>query len=309
MLAPPGRTEPHVSISREEMRMTDRATHRLWRFAVIRRRLGTFVLYAVLIGLSVVFLVPLVWALTSSLKTLDNVYQFPPSFGVADPQWSNYPRALSRLPFARFILNTLVFCLANVVGGVFTASLVGFGFARLHWRGRDFWFIVVLATMMLPGQVLLIPHFLIYKSLGWVNSYKPLIVPAWLGGGAFAIFLFRQFFKGIPVELEEAARLDGASSFQIYWRIMLPLARPAVITIAVISFMGHWQEFMGPLIYLSDFETYPISLGLRMYQTLEGSWANYLMAASLVATAPLIVLFFAAQRYLVRGLLIGGTKG
>lgn len=289
--------------------MADPGTPRSWRFAAWRRRLATVALYAVLIALSVVFLAPLLWALTSSLKTLDRVYQFPPSFGVADPQWLNYPRALSRLPFARFIFNTLVLCIANVTGQVLTASLAGFGFARMRWRGREFWFIVVLATMMLSGQVLLIPHFLIYKSLGWVNSYKPLIVPAWLGGGAFAIFLFRQFFRGIPIELEEAARLDGAGSFQIYWRIMMPLARPAVITIAVISFMGHWQEFMGPLIYLSDFETYPVSLGLRMYQTLEGSWANYLMAASLVATAPLIALFFAAQRYLVRGLLVGGTKG
>ncbi len=280
-----------------------------WRFARLRRGIGTAIVYVILVTLSIVFLAPLVWAFTSSLKTLERVYDFPPSFWVSDPRWENYPRALSRLPFLRFIGNTVILCTASVAGQVLTASLAGIGFARLKWKAREFWFIVVLATMMLPGQVLLIPHFLIFKSLGWVGTYKPLIVPAWLGGGAFAIFLFRQFFKGIPRELEEAARLDGAGNLQIYWRIMMPLARPAVITVAVISFMGHWQEFMGPLIYLSDFEKYPISLGLRMYQTLEGSWANYLMAASLVATLPLVILFFAAQRYIVRGLLVGGSKG
>ena len=144
-----------------------------------------------------------------------------------------------------------------MTGTVLTASMVGYSFARLKWRGRDFWFIVLLATMMLPAQVLLIPHFLQYKWLGWINTYKPLIVPGWLGGGAFFVFLFRQFFKGVPKELEEAAMLDGASPWQIYTQIMLPLAKPALATVAVLSFIAHWQEFMGPLIYLSDFEKYP----------------------------------------------------
>ena len=180
---------------------------------------------------------------------------------------------------------------------------------RLRFRGREVWFVVLLATMMLPGQVLLIPHFLLYKHLGWVNTYKPLIVPHWLGGGAFFIFLFRQFFKGIPRELEEAARIDGAGELGIYWRIFLPNAKPVLATVAVLSFIAHWKEFMGPLIYLSDFEKYPISLGLHMYNALEGSWVNLLMAASIVALGPLVVIFFVAQRYFVRGMLLTGTKG
>jgi multiple sugar transport system permease protein len=277
--------------------------------ATVRSRLWNGIMYALLLGIAISFALPLAWALCASLKPLDKVYEFPPRFWPDQPIWSNYPDALRKLPFIRFILNTCVITFSAVAGTVLSASMVGYSFARLKWRGRDVWFIVLLATMMLPAQVLLIPHFLQYKWLGWVNTYKPLIVPSWLGGGAFFIFLFRQFFKGVPRELEEAAMLDGASPWQIYVWIMLPLAKPALATVAVLSFIAHWQEFMGPLIYLSDFEKYPVSLGLRMYQSVEGSWANLLMAASLVTLVPLAVLFFAAQRYFVKGLLLTGTKG
>jgi len=264
----------------------------------------------VLVVLAVVFMLPFLWALSASLKPLGRVYEYPPSLLVDDPQWSNYPQALSKLPFGRFIANTFVIAVANVIGQVLTASMAGYAFARLRWRGRNVWFLVLLATMMLPGQVLLIPHFLIYQALGWVNTYKPLIVPGWLGGGAFFIFLFRQFFKAVPRELEEAALIDGASRWQIYRQIMLPLAKPAVATVAVLSFLSHWQEFMMPLIYLSDFHKYPISLGLRMYQAMEGgAMVHYLMAASMVAVLPVLMLFFLAQRYFVRGLLLTGIKG
>ncbi len=267
-------------------------------------------LYVIAIGLSIAFLFPVLWAVGASLKPLIEVYRFPPTFLVWPPQFSNYPEALSKLPFARFLGNTFVIALSAMVGQVVSASLVGYAFARLHWRGRNFWFVCLLATMMLPQQVLLIPHYLIYKNLGWVNTYKPLIMPSWLGGGAFFIFLFRQFFKGIPRELEDAARIDGASELRIWANIFLPLAKPIVITVAVMSFIAHWKEFMGPLIYLSDYERYPIALGLRMYQQVEGgSFVHYLMAASVVALSPLLVLFFFAQRYITRGLLLtGGQK-
>jgi len=274
-----------------------------------RERIWTLLMWILLIGIGISFLLPLAWAFCASLKPLDGVYAFPPQFLPDKANWSNYGEALRKLPFLRFILNTCVITLSAVVGTVLTSSMAGYSFARLRWRGRDFWFVVLLATMMLPGQVLLVPHFLQFQWLGWVNTYKPLIVPSWLGGGAFFIFLFRQFFRGVPKELEEAALLDGAGHWQIYTRIMLPLAKPAVATVAVLSFIGHWQEFMAPLIYLSDFAKYPVSLGLRMYQSLEGSWANLLMAASLVTLVPLAILFFAAQRYFVRGLLLTGTKG
>ncbi len=289
--------------------LPDRARPRWHERASIRRRLWDGLMYVLLIGIGISFALPLAWAFCASLKPLDQVYTFPPEFWPDQPCWSNYPEALRKLPFARFILNTLVITISAVAGTVLTASMVGYSFARLKWRGRDFWFVVLLATMMLPSQVLLIPHFLQYKCLGWVDTYKPLIVPSWLGGGAFFIFLFRQFFKGVPKELEEAAMLDGATPWQVYTQIMLPLAKPALATVAVLSFIAHWQEFMGPLIYLSDFQKYPVSLGLRMYQSVEGSWVNLLMAASLVTLLPLAVLFFAAQRYFVKGLLLTGSKG
>ncbi len=276
---------------------------------VVRRLAWQVTMYGLLIAVGLLFLFPIIWSLTASVKSLGDVYRFPPELWVSDPQWSNYPTAMSRLPFVRFMANSFVITIASTLGNVFTASMVGYAFARLRWRGRDFWFIVVLATMMLPPQVLLIPHYLIFKELGWVNTYKPLIVPHWLGGGAFFIFLFRQFFKGVPREMEEAARIDGASTWRIYWSIFLPNAGPILATVAVLAFIGHWKDFMGPLIYLSDFEKYPISLGLQMYRSLEGAWINLLMAASVVALAPVVVLFIIAQRYLVKGLLLTGSKG
>ncbi|MEW6358257.1 MAG: carbohydrate ABC transporter permease [Planctomycetota bacterium] len=275
----------------------------------VRERLWNALMLIILCALSVSFLFPILWAVTASVKPLDEVYQFPPSLLVKDPQFSNYNEALSKLPFFRFLFNTLIITVAATVGQVLSSSIVGYAFARLRWRGREVWFVVLLATMMLPAQILLIPHYLIFQELGWVNTYKPLIIPHWLGGGAFFIFLFRQFFKGIPQEMEEAARLDGATDWQIYRHIFLPNAKPVLATVGVMSFIAHWKNFMGPLIYLSDFEKYPISLGLRMYQSLEGAWVNYLMAASVVALSPLVLLFFLAQRYFVQGLLLSGSKG
>lgn len=274
-----------------------------------RLTLANVLAIVVLLAMSAVFLFPFIWSLSASLKPLGKVYEFPPSLWVGDPQWGNYPRALSKLPFFAFLFNTMVLCVACVAGQLLTGSMVGYAFARLRWPGRDACFILLLAGMMLPAQVLLIPHFVIFKNLDWVNTYKPLIVPSWLGGSAFFIFLFRQFFRAIPLELEQAARLDGASEWQIYWRIFLPLSKPVLITVGLMSFVAHWQEFLGPLIYLSDFNRYPLSVGLRMYQTMEGSFVNLLMAASLLATVPLIILFLLGQRYFTRSLLLTGSKG
>jgi multiple sugar transport system permease protein len=274
------------------------------------RRFTTWriLMYAVLVFFALIYLFPILWALAASVKTLDDVWVFPPRLWPREWRWGNYSHALTRLPFFRFLLNSMVISTAAVAGQVFSAALVGYAFARLKWRFREFWFIVLLATMMLPGQVLLIPHYLIFKNLGWINTYKPLIVPAWLGGGAFFIFLFRQFFKGIPREMEEAARLDGASDWQMFWQVFLPNAKPVLATVTVLSFIAHWKDFMGPLIYLSDFEKFPIGLGLYMYNANEGSFTNYLMAASTIALAPLVILFFVAQRYFVKGLLLTGSK-
>ncbi|NIA14025.1 MAG: ABC transporter permease subunit [Nitrospiraceae bacterium] len=223
----------------------------------------------------------------------------------------NYKAAMTVLPFHLFIFNSFYISLFSVTGQVLCASLAGFGFARMRFRGRDAWFVVLLATMMLPAQVTMIPHYQIFRALGWLDSFKPLIVPCFLGGaqGAFYIFLMRQFFKTIPVELEEAARIDGCSSFRIYWDIMLPLAMPAVAAVAVLGFIQHWQDLMRPLIYLSSHELFPVSLGLNMFQSMHGGRPQYMLAASNLTLIPILVAFFAAQKYFVEGITLTGLKG
>lgn len=258
--------------------------------------------YLALIALSGAMMLPIVWAVISSLKPLAEVYAFPPSFAINAPQWSNYAEAFTRLPVGRFLANSLWITTLSVIGAVLTSSMAGFALARCKFRGRSLCFMLVIASMLVPTHILLVPRFLLYDWLGWVNTYKPLIVPAWLGGGAFNIFLFRQFFRNVPDELEDAARLDGATLWQRYWQVLLPAVRPATITAAMLSFVYHWQDFLDPLIYLSDFETFPIALGLRMYQSMAGTWANLLMAASLIALLPVMAVFLLCEKHIMRGL-------
>lgn len=266
--------------------------------------------YIILVSLCAFILVPLIWAVVSSLKPLEEVYAFPPKFSMHDPQWSNYREAWTRLPVGRFMINSLFIAGVSMVGAVWSASMAGYALARLRFRGRRLCFWLIVGSMLVPAQVLLVPRFLLFDLLGWVNTYKPLIVPAWLGGGAFNIFLFRQFFLSMPSELGDAAELDGASVWQTYRHIYIPAARPAVVTAALLSFVYHWQDFLDPLIYLSDFMTYPISLGLRMYQSMAGTWANLLMATSLIALLPVAIVFLLCDRYIMRGLgVIGETTG
>jgi len=272
------------------------------------RMLDRGVRYVVLAVVCVFILLPLIWAGVSSLKPLDEVYTFPPSFSLSDLQWSNYHEAFTRLPVARFLGNSLFITGVSVIGAVLTSSMAGYVLARVRFRGRSLCFLLVVISMLIPAQVLLVPRFLLYDLLGWVNTYKPLIVPAWLGGGAFNIFLFRQFFRTIPPELEDAAILDGATMWQTYWHVMLPVARPATVAATMLSFVYHWQDFLDPLIYLSDFMTFPISLGLRMYQSMAGTWANLLMATSLIALVPVVIVFFLCERHVMRGLGVVGNR-
>jgi ABC-type glycerol-3-phosphate transport system permease component len=251
---------------------------------------------------------PFAWAFVSSLKPLEEVYAFPPSFDLGDPQWSNYAEAFTRLPVARFLANSMLIAGLSVMGAVLTSSMAGFILARGRFRGRTICFMVVIASMLVPGAVLLVPRFMLFDLLGWIDTYKPLIVPAWLGGGAFNIFLFRQFFRAIPREFDDAASLDGATMWQTYWHVLLPMAKPAVVTVALLSFVYHWQEFLDPLIYLSDFNTFPISLGLRMYQSMAGTWANLLMATSLIALVPVVIVFCLCERHIMRGLGVIGRE-
>jgi multiple sugar transport system permease protein len=271
--------------------------------------------YALLVIGSALFIVPFLFALSASLKKLDGVYAYPPTLIPAEPQWANYTRAVTLLPFGLFLANSCLVTVACVVGQLLTGALVAYSFARLRWPGRDVMFIVLLSTMMLPGQVTMIPTFIMWTHLrdltgiDWVGTFKPLIVPAFLGGAPVYIFLMRQFFKGIPLELEEAARIDGCSTFQIFRRIVLPLSRPVLATVGVLSFISHWHDFMGPLIYLDRVETYTLQLGLRMFQTVNGGFTHYLMAASILVLMPVLLLFFFAQRQLVRGIALTGIKG
>lgn len=272
-------------------------------------------IYLLLVFCSILFITPFLFALSSSLKKLDAVYAYPPTLLPVPPQWSNYEKAVTSLPFGQFLMNSVFLTLACVAGQLVTGALVAYSFARLRWPGRDVMFLVLLSTMMLPGQVTMIPTFILWTHLrdftgmDWVGTFKPLIVPSFLGGAPIFIFLMRQFFKGIPVELEEAARIDGCSTFEIFWRIVLPLSRPVLTTVAVLSFIGHWHDFMGPLIYLDRVETYTLQLGLRMFQTVNGGFTHYLMAASMLVLLPVLVLFFVAQRQLVQGISLTGIKG
>ncbi len=233
-------------------------------------------------------------------------------------RWENYPKALAAMSsgagdrhvsFWRFLGNTLVVCVLGVIGTVLSNAIVGYGFARLRWRGRDAFFAITLATMMVPFPVLMVPLYGVFRHLGWIGTLLPLWVPAWFGS-AFNIFLFRQFFRRIPMELTEAARIDGCSEWTIFWRVVLPLSKPVIATAALLHFLYAWNDFVGPLLYLTRKETFTLSLALQSYLSQNGGvqW-HYLMAASAVTVAPVIALFFFAQRTFIQGIATTGTKG
>jgi len=269
---------------------------------------GKTVLYVLLVGLSLLFLFPLFWMISTSLKTNPEVATMPSTWLPAIPQWNNYPGALEFAPLVKFAGNTLFICAVNVIGTVISCSMIAYGFARIRWPGRDSVFIMVLATMMIPGQVTMIPIYIIFTRLGWVNNFLPLTVPSFFGA-AFYIFMLRQFFMTIPFELSEAAVIDGSSEFNIYSTIILPLAKPALATVALFTYLGHWNDFLGPLIYLSDPEKYTLSIGLRYFQTLTWSEFPMQMAAATMMTLPIIVLFFFTQRTFIQGIALTGLKG
>jgi multiple sugar transport system permease protein len=229
------------------------------------------------------------------------------------PVWENYPNALKFLPPETysgllFLVNTLKLSALTILGTLLSSSLVAFSFARLRWPGRDMLFVVLLATMMLPGAVTMMPLFLIFRWLGWIDTLRPLWVPAFFGS-AFNIFLLRQFFLTIPNDLEDAAKIDGCSFFGIYWRIMLPLIKPALAAITIMTFMGAWNNFMGPLIYVSSPENMPLAYALQLFQTARGGEPGLLMAASTMMMLPVLVIFFFTQRYFIQGVTLTGIKG
>jgi multiple sugar transport system permease protein len=337
-----------------------------------RRRVTRAIVYALLLGFGLVFFLPFLWLVTTSLKTDDAVFEFPPRWipsrresveiegklrgvytldargerltvvrlgetpqgarvRVLEPKaragegmvvdaarlapvrhtylrWDNYPRALKTFPFLLYTCNTLFIAVSVVIGTLLSASLVAYGFSRVQWRGRNAMFVLVLATMMLPDQALVLPRFIMFRHMGWIGTFKPLIVPAFFGT-AFDIFLLRQFFLTLPGELSDAARIDGCSELGILWRIIVPLSKPALATVALLTFIWAWLDFMGPLVYLNDERMYTLALGLAAFLGRHGADWSGLMAAGTVVIAPIIVIFFFAQRTFIRGIALTGMKG
>ena len=275
----------------------------------MKRRLGFGIRYAALMLISGLFILPFLWMLGTSLTPAEQVLdRYRPLFP-ADPAWGNYPEALGTLPFGLFLKNTLIISVLCTIGQTLSAASVAFALARLRFPGRDAVFLLVLSTMMLPPQVTMIPQFILFTIPGWVDSLKPLIIPSFFGGGAFFIFLLRQFFLTIPRELEEAARIDGCNTFGIFWRVVLPLSKPALTTVALFSFIASWNDFLGPLIYTQSMENKTLALGLNAFKSLQGTDYHLLMAASVAVLVPIIVIFFLAQRHFVEGVVTSGVKG
>jgi multiple sugar transport system permease protein len=265
--------------------------------------------HAVLIALSAMFALPLVWMVGTSFKTAQQALQLPVVWWPHPFLWGNYPDLFAALPYFRFFLNTFVYAGVTIVGVCISSSLVAYGFSRLRWPGRDAVFYVMLMTLILPFVCTLIPLFVMYKRFGWIGSYLPLEVPTFFGSSVFSTFLLRQFFMTIPSSLSEAARIDGASEFYIYRRIILPLAKPAMAAVILFQFIYCWNDYLGPLVYISNQNSYPLSLGLALilgdYTT---NWA-WVMAGATAATAPIVILFFLTQRTFIQGIALTGTKG
>ena len=267
---------------------------------------GVFVLLVVC-GLA--FLAPFAWMISTSLKPLNETMTLPPKWIPSVAQWHNYGDAIKAMGyFWRYAGNSFFLCVMTVLGTVTSSSLVAYGFSRIEWKGRDRTFLILLATMMVPFPVIMVPTYNLFKHLGWIGTFKPLWVPAFFAG-AFNVFLLRQFFLGLPQEMSEAARIDGCSELQIFFRIILPLCRPALLVVALFQFMYTWNDFLGPLIYLAEQKDYTLALGLQSFQSQQGGTAwHQLMAASTLVVLPVIVLFFMAQRSFIEGIATTGGK-
>lgn len=274
----------------------------------MRERLERFVVHLIVAAGGVVMIVPFLWMLSTSLKTTVQSMAFPPEWIPSPFVWENYTRIYEYMPFFRFLYNSTKIAFFVVFGQLLTCSLAGYAFAKLRFPGRKPLFLVLLATMMIPSQVTLIPVFVIMKALGWVNTHYALIVPAFFGS-VFGTFLLRQFFLGLPNDLEDAARIDGCTPFGIYWRIMLPLAKPPLATLAIFSFMGTWNDFMRPLIYLSDIDKMTLPVGLALLSNHQDIRIPLIMAGALLSLLPILVLYILGQKYFVRGIAITGMKG
>ncbi len=283
------------------------------RFA-LRTGIDFALRYGLLALIASISSIPLLWMVATSLKPRGEEFRFPPELIPVPPVWANYIDVWPVAHIHIFLANSVFFTVTATIGTVITASMVAFGFARIQFPGRNVLFILMLSTMMLPEIVTLVPQFVLFRILHWIDTPMPMIVPFWFGGGAFYIFLIRQFMMQLPKELDEAAFADGASYFRIYWNIVLPLAGPALATVAIFSVVARWNDFLGPLIFLNSEKWRPLALALRTFLVSESQsgiaahW-NLLMAASVVMLIPILILFFSAQKYFVRGVALTGLTG
>lgn len=280
--------------------------------STLNATIGYWIQYAILVVGAAFFLLPFLWMVSTSLKPPHQVMVFPPEWIPETLHWANFIDSWGALDFGTFYWNTVFLTLFNILGTLASAPLVAFAFARLRFRGRNIIFLILLSTMMLPSQVTLIPMYVLFSRLGWINTFLPLIVPTWLAGGpsgAFNVFLLRQFFLTIPRDMDEAAKLDGAGYWGIYWRVILPMSRPVLGIITIFTFTNNWNDFFNPLIYINTTDKYTVALALRFYQTRLDVQMGPLMAQSLVALLPVLIIFYYAQNRYVQGIVITGVKG
>ena len=281
--------------------------------AATQKLLSRIFFYVFTIATSLMFLFPFIWTVSSSLKTSADVVSYPPALFPRSVQWQNYPTAWNTVEFGPFFRNSVIVTVLSMVGGTATGLVVAYGFSRFRFPGRDALFALCLSTLILPPEVTTIPLFIVFRNYGWLDTLKPLWVPSFFGGGAFTIFLLRQFILTLPYELDEAATIDGAGKLRILFDIIVPNARPALAAAAVFSFISHWNEFFQALIFLNSRENFTIPLGLVALRTYAGDPGepkdHLLMAGSVIATLPIVFVFFAAQRYFVQGIVMSGLKG
>lgn len=266
-------------------------------------------IYGVLVAASVAFLAPFAWMVSTSLKPLQETMSLPPRWIPSEIRWDNYPDAIHAMGhFWRYAGNSLLLCLLTVAGTVISSALAAYGFSRIEWKGRDRVFVLLLATMMIPFPVVMVPIYGLFKDLGWIGTFRPLWVPAFFAS-AFNVFLLRQFFLGLPKDISEAARIDGCSEIGIFFRIILPLCKPALLVVALFQFLFTWNDFLGPLIYLTEEKDYTLALGLQSFQSQQGGTAwHHLMAASTLVILPVIGLFFLTQKSFIQGIATSGGK-
>ncbi len=297
-VAPTVREAPPLAIARQP-------TPRPWRRLRLPKSLGVRV---GLIVASVLFLLPLYWMANSALKNIDELSSFPPTLYPHAPAFENFVRAVTYIPFGTFLLNSVILTTGVALGAAISNPLIAYGFSRIKWPGRDVVFGIVLASIFLPFPVLIVALFDIFAKLHWIDTFLPIIVPAFFGN-PFFIFLMRQFFLGLPNEISEQARIDGANEFQVFIRIIMPLAKPAVAVVIIFAAVQAWGEFLTPLLFLQDESKYPLSIGLQFYRQEHDVAYNLLMAASTLIVLPVVALFLAFQRFFIEGITVGAVKG